>query len=218
MRMSVSVIGSAGGEGVPWTFERDRTALLVVDLQNDFVAEGAIMEVPEARRQIPRVRKLIECCRRLGVPVIYTMHVHHPSIDLCSLEVKMFPRLKNEGLREGSTGVEIYPEIKPLSGDVVIRKRRYSAFYNTELETVLRNLKGRNQIDALIICGTLTNICCESTARDAFFRDYKVVFGSDVNAALDQESHDATLRNIAQAFGRVMDSSAIIAALEAGRG
>lgn len=203
---------------IPWEFERERSALLVVDLQNDFVAEGAIMEVPEARRQIPRVKKLIECCRRLGVPVIYTVHVHHPEANLCPLEVRMFPRLEKEGLREGTTGVEVYPEIAPQPGEVVIRKRRYSAFYNTELETVLRNLKGRNQIDTVIICGTVTNICCESTARDAFFRDYKVVFGSDVNAALDEEAHRATLRNISEVFGRVMDCDSIIAALEAGKG
>ncbi|MCR4420669.1 MAG: isochorismatase family cysteine hydrolase [Clostridia bacterium] len=203
---------------VPWTFRRDRSALLVIDLQNDFVAPGAIMEVPEARRQIPKVKALIEGCRRLGVPVIYTVHVHHPSLDLCPLQRRMFPRLAEEGLREGTPGVEVYPEIAPQPGELVIRKRRFSAFYNTELETVLRNLKGPSQIDTVIICGTVTNICCESTARDAFFRDYKVVFGSDVNAALDEELHRATLRNMAEVFGRVMDGQAILAALEAGEG
>lgn len=109
--------------------QMEKSALPVIDLQNDFVSEGAIMEVPEARRQIPipRVKRLIECCRRLGVPVIYTIHAHHPEAN----EVNMFPRLRSEGLREGTTGVEVYSEIKPLPGEIVIKKRRYSAFYNS---------------------------------------------------------------------------------------
>ena len=63
---------------VPWEFERDRSTLIVIDMQNDFVREGAIMEVPEARRQIPRIKKLIDCCREMKVPVIYTMQVVDP--------------------------------------------------------------------------------------------------------------------------------------------
>jgi len=201
---------------VPWEFERDRSSLLVIDMQNDFVREGAIMEVPEARRQIPRIKKLIECCRELNVPVIYTMQAVDPI--LCPLEVKKLPFLQSAGMREGTEGIQIISELAPLPHEIVIKKRRFSAFYNTELELVLNNIRGRGQVDTLIICGTVTNVCCESTVRDAFFRDYKVVFGSDVNSALDVDAHKATLRNIREIFGRVMASEEIIAALRAGRG
>ena len=201
---------------VPWEFERDRSTLIVIDMQNDFVREGAIMEVPEARRQIPRIKKLIDCCREMKVPVIYTMQVVDPV--LCPLEVIKIPFLKNAGMREGTEGVEIISELAPQPGDIIIKKRRFSAFYNTELELVLNNIRGQGQVDTLIICGTVTNICCESTVRDAFFRDYKVVFGSDINSALDEDAHNATLRNVKQIFGRVMDCESIIAALKAGRG
>ena len=201
---------------VPWEFERDRSALIVIDMQNDFVREGAIMEVPEARRQIPRIKKLIDCCREMKVPVIYTMQVVDPV--LCPLEVIKIPFLKNAGMREGTEGVEIINELAPQPGDIIIKKRRFSAFYNTELELVLNNIRGQGQVDTLIICGTVTNICCESTVRDAFFRDYKVVFGSDINSALDEDAHNATLRNVKQIFGRVMDCESIIEALKAGRG
>lgn len=197
-------------------FERDRSALLVIDMQNDFVREGAIMEVPEARRQIPQIKKLIACCRELNVPIIYTMHVLDP--NLCPLEVKKLPLLQKTGMREGTEGVKIIDELAPFPTDHIIKKRRFSAFYNTELDIVLKNIRGPGQIDTVIICGTLTNVCCESTARDAFFRDYKVIFGSDVNSALDEKSHKATLHNIEKIFGRVMDSEALMAALRAGRG
>lgn len=197
-------------------FERDKCALLVIDMQNDFVREGAIMEVPEARRQIPQIQKLIACCRELNVPVIYTMHALNP--NLCPLEVKKLPLLQREGMREGTGGIQIIDELAPLPNDIIIKKRRFSAFYNTELETVLKNIRGWGQIDTVIICGTVTNVCCESTARDAFFRDYLVIFGSDVNSALDETSHNATLQNIEKFFGRVMESEAIMAALRAGKG
>ena len=200
----------------PWHFETDRAALLVIDMQNDFVAEGGVMHVSKAAAIIPKLKELIACCRECGVPVIYTVQAFHPRYNLCPLEVKKFPHLETEGMREGTPGIEIFPAIKPQEGDIIIKKRRFSAFYNTELELVLRNLKGINQIDTTIISGTVTNICCESTARDAFFRDFKVVFGSDVNAAVDEGAHQATLNNIETAFGMVMDADTIMAALRAG--
>jgi len=130
--------------------------------------------------------------------------------------------LIDEGMRLGTDGIEVVDELAPKADEYVLRKRRYSAFYQTDLEIVLRNLKrdssaGMNceaeAIDTLIICGTVTNICCESTARDAYYRDYKVIFGSDVCSALNKEAHDATLANM-ELFGQVMDSKEIIGLLQ----
>ena len=201
---------------VKWEFERDRSVLLVIDMQNDFVLDGAIMQVKAAKKQLPRIRKLIYRCRELNVPVIYT--IQETDEVFCPLEVASFPKLKLEGMRKGSEGQHIITELKPEPDDIIIRKRRFSAFYQTDLEIILRNIRGSvRPVDTVIICGTVTNICCESTARDAFFRDYKVVFGSDVCSAHTARAQAATLENM-EIFGRSMSCEEIIRALESGKG
>jgi len=101
---------------------------------------------------------------------------------------------------------------KTVSGS----KGEFSAFYKTELESILRSIKGRRNADGVIICGTTTNICCESTARNAFEREYKVVVGSDITSAWTDEFQTLTLKNIEYAFGRVMTCNEIINALKYG--
>ena len=203
-------------EHVKWEFERNRCVLMVIDMQNDFVIDGAVMQVPEAKNQLPKIKKLIDRCRDLGVPVIYT--IQETDAVYCPLEVLAIPKLHNEGMRKGTSGQQVVDELAPEPDDIIIRKRRFSAFYQTDLEIILRNIRGSiNPVDTIIICGTVTNICCESTARDAFFRDYKVVFGTDICSANTPESHAATLVNM-EIFGRNMDCEAIIKALEHGRG
>jgi len=197
-----------------WTFERDRSALIVVDMQNDFVLDGAIMQVKEAMNQLPKIKSLIAKCRELSIPIIYT--IHETDEVLNPLEIAAFPHLKNAGMRKGTPGVEVVEELKPHANDIIIRKRRFSAFYQTDLELILRNMK-ITRIDTVIICGTVTNICCESTARDAFFRDFKVVFGSDICSAVNLDAHKATLANM-EIFGRVLDCYSILSALDNGRG
>ena len=121
-------------------------------------------------------------------------------------------------MRKGTFGQKVVAELAPTSGDISIVKRRFSAFYQTDLEIILRNIRGNERpVNAIIICGTVTNICCESTARDAFFRDYKVVFGTDICSAHTPEAHAATLENM-NLFGKNMDCAGIISALEKGRG
>lgn len=201
-----------------WTIDKARTALLVIDMQNDFVKEGAILEVPKIRRQIPKIKRLIETCRRLGIPVIYSRQVYRVDLKVKPLVLEMLPLLEKEGLRDGTEGAEVCDELEPEAGDIIVRKMGFSAFYNTELESILRNINGRRQVDTVIICGTVTNICCESTARDAFERDYKVVFGSDITSAWTNEFQTLTLKNIEYAFGRVMTGDKIIDALKYGEG
>jgi nicotinamidase-related amidase len=117
--------------------------------------------------------------------------------------------------------VEIYDELKPQPGDLVVAKPRYSAFYGTDLEAILRS-KG---IDTLIISGTVTNVCCESTTRDAFSRDDKVIFLSDGNAAGDlpdmgfgpvsaEESQKVVLTVLAMCFAQVSSIDQVIAEIE----
>jgi len=200
----------------PWTIGRARTALLVIDMQNDFVREGAILEVPKIRHQVPKIKRLIETCRKLGIPVIYTKQVYRADSKVKPLVLEMLSLLEKEGLRDGTEGAEICDELKPEAEDIVVRKMGFSAFYNTDLESILRNIKSRRSVDTLIICGTVTNICCESTARDAFERDYKVVFGSDITSAWTDEFQTLALKIIEYAFGRVMTCDEIINALKYG--
>ena len=194
----------------PWSFDKDRAALLVIDMQKDFVDEGAIMEVAMARHRIPAMRQVIDRCREAGIPVIYTRHVLSDRFEVSPLETAYQPKLKATGMRDGTAGIEIVPELAPLTHETVISKHRYDAFHNTQLETLLRNIRGAGQVDTVIVIGTVTNICCESTARSAFMRDFKVALISDANGGLDEASHDATLEIIGRVFGRVMSASELI--------
>ena len=199
-----------------WEFERDRTALIVVDMQNYFVLEGAGVEVPMARPQVPLIKSLISKCRELGVPVIYTMHITDPRYN--PLEVAHNPWFEGGLAVDGTEEARIIDELAPEPGDAVVKKRRPSAFFNSELDTILANIRGKEKpVDTVIICGTATNICCDSTARDAYFRDYKVVFGTDICSATSEEQQIATMQNM-EFFCRTMDCAAIIEALEKGRG
>lgn len=197
----------------PWQLDPESCALLVIDMQNDFVREGFPMEVPMARSRLPAIRTLVHACRATRVPVVYTRHVLLTSYDVSPLETAYQPRLREAGLREGTYGAEIVDELRPDPGETVIRKHRYDAFHNTPLQTVLATLRGLNRVDTLIISGTLTEVCCESTARSAFMRDYKVAFVSDATGALSDTAQEATLHAIGSFFGRVLTTAEVLEGL-----
>jgi len=156
--------------------------MLVVDMQNDFVQEGAALEVPRARAMVPRLNRLLDACRAHGVLVIYIHHVIRGGhIDAGRLADHHEAVRNNKALLAGTPNVEIYKGLKPQAGDLIVAKPRYSAFHGTDLEAILRS-KG---IDTVIVGGTVTNVCCDSTTRDAFSRDYKVIFLSDGTANRD---------------------------------
>ncbi|WP_431875963.1 isochorismatase family protein [Amycolatopsis sacchari] len=198
---------------MPWELRPESSVLLVIDMQNDFVREGFPMEVPMARSRLPAIRTLVHACRATAVPVVYTRHVLYDSFDVSPLETAYQPKLREAGMRDGTYGAEIVDELKPEPSEVVIRKHRYDAFHGTELDTVLGTLRGPRGVDTLIVTGTVTEVCCESTARSAFMRDYKVAFVSDATGALSDAAQEATLRAIGSFFGRVLDTSQVLEAL-----
>ena len=179
-----------------------KTALLVIDLQEGFVAEGARMWTPENLRILPRVKELIERCRTLGIPIIFTEHAHDSSGRDKGLmwDVPLNRPIKEGALRIGGQDVPTYHEIAPKPGEKVIQKHRYSAFFDTDLHTYLRGC----DVDTVIITGCMTNYCCGATARDAFFRDYKVIFGSDLTATDNRELHEAELKTLRRGYARVI--------------
>jgi nicotinamidase-related amidase len=202
----------------------EKTAMIVVDMQNDFVQEGAPIEIPRARAMVPRLNRLLAVCRAHQIPVIYIHHViRGGDIDAGRLADHHEAIRNNQAIIAGTPNVEIYDELKPHPGDLVVAKPRYSAFYGTDLEAILRS-KG---IDTLIISGTVTNVCCESTTRDAFSRDYKVIFLSDGNAAGDlpdmgfgpvsaEEIQKVVLTVLAMCFAQVSSIDQVIAEIDQG--
>ena len=181
-------------------------ALLVIDMQDEFVKPNwTPFWVPEATKQVPRIKRLIEHCRSRNIPVIFTAFARtHNYTDRPStggLMPNRYPRSGDDPgfFRQG----RIWAEIAPLESEIVIFKPSSGAFYDTPLETILKNLHRHT----VIISGTLTNYCCGMTARQAYERGFRVVFGSDITATDDPDMQDPELRVIRKGFGRVMSCS-----------
>jgi nicotinamidase-related amidase len=183
-----------------------RSALLVVDMQEFFLDPGSPTFACGGPAILPTVKEMIGAFRASGRPVIFTKHVHHPD-NLDSGAMRWWWK----GMCiEGSPESEIHRDIPPLPGEKVVSKHRYSAFYGTDLEIVLRCLK----IEDLVISGIMTNLCCESTARDAYFRDFRVFIPADGTAGINEEMHCASLLNLAFGFAFVADARRIISDLQ----
>ena len=189
-----------------------KTAMIVVDMQNDFVVPGAAMETPAARTVVPKLAEALKICRDAGIKIIYTAHVHRrDGSDMGLFDDMHAPIAKRAALVDGTPGVDIYPDLAPAPGEHVIKKHRYSGFYGTDLDIILREWG----VDTVIISGTTTENCCHATARDAMFRNYRVVFLSDATATYDYpdrgfgampnaEVHHATLVILADSTAHVM--------------
>lgn len=165
---------------IQYDIEPSKSVLLIVDMLNEFLESGARFECPSAREMVPRLEALITACREAGIPVIYAIESHREGPADRGLTAGF---LKDGATlhREGSHEVDVYSAIAPQDGDIVVHKRRHSAFYLTELEIILRRL----QRDTVILSGVTSPICCESTARDALFRDFKVIWPRDLNECND---------------------------------
>jgi len=175
-----------------------QSALLVVDMQEQFRAlTGDIL---------PRLRQLIATCRRRGVAVIYTQHAHQDE----DVDGGMLAQWWGQVIRAGTHDAQLMPEIAPLPGEKVVAKNRYSAFYKTDLEEHLNRLG----ITDLLIGGVMTNLCCETTARDAFVRDYRVFFLADGTATATERFQRATLANLSFGFAYLVTCRQMIHHLE----
>jgi len=179
-----------------------QSCLLVIDMQRYFVDPAGAAYLPSSQAILGNVVHLIETFRNSHRPVIYTRHVHHPA----KLDAGILEEWWGDMIIEGTQDSEIAEELAPLESEKVVVKHRYSAFYDTDLQTVLRVLK----IHDLAICGVMTNLCCESTARDAFFRDYRIFFLADGTATASEEMHLASLLNLAYGFACVTTTEDIL--------
>ncbi len=167
------------------TVDSSRSAVLVIDMQNDFVRSNGKLYVPDAERTIRPIADLLTKARKAGVRVIYTQDWHFKDDPEF--------RIWGEHCVMDTWGAEVIDELKPQPGDVVIRKRRYDAFFGTDLDYVLRHVV---KADTLIITGTVANICVLHTAGSAALNWYKVIVPIDAVSALNRFDYLASLRQV----------------------
>jgi ureidoacrylate peracid hydrolase len=219
----------------PISFDPATTAVVVIDMQNDFGSNGGMfdlagLDIAPIQTLVPRIVEVLNAARAAGLLVVYTRQEHNA--DLSDFGNSGAPhRIKHGRMQVGKSiaapngapsrilvrdtwNTAIVPELAPQPGDVVISKHRYSAFFETQLDSVLRT----REIDTLIFTGATTSICVESTVRDATFRDYRCLVLRDctqelIGLGLPRSNHEATLLAIEVLFGWTADSPDVIAAL-----
>ncbi len=195
------------------------TALIVVDPQNDFCAEGGMMskegfDLSLVQDMTQRLPALIGAAREAGALVVFVRNVYSSENNqyLSDAWLEQAARCRKGSYtvrpvcREGEWDGAFYGNIRPEENDIVVTKHRFSAFHNTSLDTILRS----HGIRSIIVSGVATNVCCETTARDGFMRDYYVVFSSDGTACYSPEAQQATLSNIDTFFGEVASIDDVI--------
>ncbi len=192
-----------------------KTALIVIDMQNAFCKEGAPVEVPLSRDIVPNINKLASGLRQRGGDVVWIVSEfnHHGGVSDWE---NFFTHIVASKVRErtmsymepGAEGSLLWHELEKQEGDISLVKNRYSCLAPSAspLERVMRS----RGIETLLIAGTKTNICCETTARDAFDMDFKVVLVSDCCAALSDREHQATMESIIQQFGDVLNTDEVL--------
>lgn len=200
-----------------------RPALLIVDMQNDFVRPGAPLEVPDARATIDPHLRLIACFRELMRPIAYTKFLATPYRSLLwtwSPQCEPPTRCcwKGHTRRYGDATAElevtdIVAELRPQPKDLIVEKYGYGAFHGTPLNDMLRT----HGVESLVVTGTVTQICVEETAREAFHHGYRTTMVSDAVSSFDAELHAATLKNFAMKFGWVRTADEVIKDLGAAR-
>ncbi|ANT62278.1 MULTISPECIES: cysteine hydrolase family protein [Roseobacteraceae] len=202
------------------TFDPARTAHVIVDLQNGFMEEGAVSEIPVARDIVPNVNALSQAIRAAGGTNIFLRYTYDPNekIAWTSWYGDMLGTPFSEGLRKGFAAGEhdhaLWPELDVAEGEPVLDKTRFSGFTQgtCDLHKVLQEL----DVDTVLITGTVTNCCSEATARDAQQLSYKVIFLSDGNAALNDDEHNGTLDSLYPVFADVRTTKEVIGLLNAG--
>ncbi|POO03558.1 Isochorismatase-like [Trema orientale] len=164
-------------------------ALLVIDVQNYFSAM--------AKPILPNLLATIRLCRRASIPVLFTRHCHKSPADYGLLAEWW----NGDVILDGTPDADLMPDLDRRPNDVVLDKNTYSAFQGTRLEEILREWR----VEEVIVTGVMTNLCCETTARDAFVRGFRVFFSADATATADAELHDAALKNLAYGFAYLVD-------------
>jgi isochorismate hydrolase len=174
-----------------FTFTPQESALLVIDMQQYFLDVSSHAFIPSSKAILPNVKDLVESYSDANLPIIFTKHSLAADED-----PGIMGRWWGDTLREEDPLSEIDGDLEPVEGEVVVRKTRYNAFFGTELDKILKD-KGVNSV---VISGLMTHLCCETTAREAFIRDYEVYFLVDATATQTEELHLSSIRTLSHGF------------------
>ena len=217
------------------TIDPSHTAIVVVDMQNDFGSEGGMFHragipIDGIRAAIAPTARAITAARRAGIPVVYLKMQFEPDLSdaggpdapnlVLHLRLGVGTTVPTPGGGEGrilvrdTWGTDIVVELAPQEGDIIVAKHRFSGFFETDLDATLTSLG----VTSLVFAGCTTTVCVESTLRDAFFRDYRCLLLEDCTAEpigndLPETNHDASIRAIETMFGSVSNSTAFEAGL-----
>ena len=201
--------------------EPGRTALVVIDMQNAFVAEDGVWGNARARNIIPKVNALTRAMRAAGAPVVWTRQTYVAEGPLAPPQWQYDPARPGvaqgmAALSPGAPGHALHPALEAAAGDLVLDKYRYGAFSCPA--RALPHALERLGAAMIVICGTLTNVCCESTAREANMAGFKVIVVSDAAAAASDAEHNAALLNLRLAFADVRTTRQLLRMISAMRG
>jgi nicotinamidase-related amidase len=191
----------------------EQSALVVVDMQTEFFPPDGLVPLWGGPAIVPRLKRLIATFRSCGRPVIYTKHFYVDA-EVDGGATGEWWRLTRDSsfLKAGQPNVEIHPELAPVEGEYVVEKHRYSGFFSTNLDSLLRAFV----IKDVVIAGVASNCCCEATAHDALFRDFHVFFLADGTGGSDEASHVAVLRDIAWTYGTIVTCDQVSSQLQGG--
>ena len=184
-----------------WSINPQASAVLVIDMLNDFLVEGGKMVLPGGDHIVPNQKDVLDAARKIDIPIIYVNDAHRPGLR----EDREFLK-RGQHCIEGTWGAKVIDALKPSAEDMIITKRRFSGFFETDLDLTLKDLG----IKILIVMGVVTNICVRSTIHDAFFRGYKVIVPTDCVEATGPREQESSLYDIETHFGDIADSRQII--------
>jgi nicotinamidase-related amidase len=182
-------------------------ALIIIDMQRDFLDVGAPIEVARGRNVIQNLYGLLSAFRSSNLPVIHVVTLHRA--DGKDWEILEPHRVPSHCI-EGTAGAEIVSPLKPIDHEFVVVKKRYSAFFNTDLDMILRRMR----VETLVITGVTTECCVRSTAFDGYFRDYKIVIPFDCTDSQTETKKTVSLQDMKDAVGDVLPSVEVVAQLK----
>jgi len=185
-------------------FRAEHSALLVIDMQRYFLDRQSHAYLPMADGAVENVRRLVDAYRKSGLPVVFTRHAY-----AADEPPGIMARWWGDVLKEDDPMSEIESSLSPLPTEFVVRKTKYNAFADTELDQELR----AREVKRVAVTGVMTHLCCESTAREAFMRDYEVYFVIDGTASKDEALHTSSLRTLTDGFAIPVTTKEVLGCL-----
>ncbi|MFH1013792.1 MAG: isochorismatase family protein [Thermoplasmatota archaeon] len=182
-------------------FRPQTSSLFVIDMQQFFCNPSSHAYLKDSKKIIPNIQQLITIYRQQSLPVIFTRYAL-----LQTESPGAMGRWWNDVLYDDDDFSNVISPLQPLPNELVIRKTQYSAFFETDLDQILKKLK----VTTILITGVLTHLCCETTARDAFMRNYDVFFLTDATASDKQDLHNASLRTLSDGFATLVTTNEVL--------